>query len=205
VIGRGVEPGLCALSLVIAVVACGDVKDVQVPLIPSRRTERAVPELPTFEFVGPAQAVASVEVGGGDSGACPFEYSSLLPRSLERSALLTGVGDRLVDGPDALVECRVHSPYGSPGVFDVDAHVALDGMPRFVVTGVMSEPGPNVVGLVLVTPDQDRIAADCSSDPVSLLPGAAWFRLSSCVVRRGDGEPLECDVAVTAIFENCSP
>jgi hypothetical protein len=115
------------------------------------------------------------------------------------------VGDRLVDGSDALVECRVHSPYESPGVFDVDVHVAHDDMPRFVVTGVMSEPGPNVVGLVLVTADQDRIEADCSSEAVALVPGAVWFRLSSCVVRRRDGEPLECDVAVTAIFEKCSP
>jgi len=207
VIGRGVQPALGVLFGAAAVLACGDVKDVQVPLIPSSRTQRAVPQLPpsVFAGVGPGQVATSVEVGGGDAGACPFEYSSLLPRSLERSELLTGAGDRLVDGPDALVECRVHSPDESPGVFDVDVHVAHDDLPRLVVKGVMSEAGPNVVGLVLVTADQDRIEADCSGEAVALLSGAAWFRLSSCVVRRPDGERLQCDVAVTAIFEHCSP
>jgi hypothetical protein len=203
-IGRGLEAAVFALVHA-AVLACGDVKDVQVPLIPSSRTQRAVPQVPVYGVIGPAQAVTSVEVGGGDAGSCPFEYSSLLPRSLERSELLTGQGDRLVDGPDALVECRVHSSYESPGVFDVDGHVAHDDMPRFVVKGVMSQAGPNVVGLVLVTADQERIEADCSADVVALLSGAAWFRLSSCVVRRPNGEALECDLVVTAIFEKCSP
>jgi hypothetical protein len=73
------------------------------------------------------------------------------------------------------------------------------------VKGIMTEAGPNVVSLVLVTADQDRIEAECSGEAVVLLSGAAWFRLSSCVVHRPDGEALACDLAVTAIFENCSP
>jgi hypothetical protein len=205
VIRGGLQPARCALILGVAVMACGDVKDVQVPLIPSRRTQRSEPQLPAYALVGAAQAVTSVELGGGDAGACPFEYSSLLPRSFERSELLTGEGERLVDGPDALVDCRVHAPYETPGVFEIEVHVAHDDMPRFVVKGVMSEAAPNVVGLVLVTAEQDRIEADCSAEAVALVSGAAWLRLSSCAVRRPDGEPLECQLAATAILENCSP
>lgn len=205
-IGRGLPSALGALLFSAGAAACGDVKDVQVPLIPSRRTQRAVPELVVYGLARPAQAVTSVELGGGgDAGACPFEYESLLPRSFARSDLLTGEGDRLVDGPDALVECRVHTPYESPGVFDVDVHVAHDDMPRLVVKGAMSEAGPNVVGLVLVTADRDRIEADCSAEGVVLVPGGVWFRLSSCAVRLPDDEPLACELAITAIFENCSP
>jgi hypothetical protein len=206
-LGRGPQPALVAFVLSAVVSACGDVKDVQVPLLPTSRTQRSIPELPVLVVDVRPQAVTSVELrgGGGDAGACPFEYSALLPRSIERSELALGQGERLVDGPDALVNCRVRAPYESPWVFEVDVHVAHDDMPRFVVKGAMSSEGPNVLGLVLVTADRDRIEAECAGEALELVSGAVWFRLSSCEVRRPDGEPLACDLAVTAIFENCSP
>jgi hypothetical protein len=88
-------------------------------------------------------------------------------------------------------------------VFDVDLFVEHESQRRFAVTGALSQAGSSRVALGLLTADGLEIDAECNSEVVTVLPGAAWFKLAGCVGRSPDAAWLGCSIEVIAIFENC--
>jgi hypothetical protein len=191
----------CAVLFSVVASACGDLGDVQVPLVSQRRIE---PALPRFLEAVTARAALIVDVGSdGSAGSCPVEYSSVLPPSIDPEARLDR-GDRLIDGEGTLIDCDVTARAEAPDVFDVDVSVDREELPRFLVIGAMSTTRSSVVSLALETPDGSEVEADCRSEVIAIASGAVWFELSGCAGRSSDAALLDCGIEVTALFENCS-
>jgi hypothetical protein len=181
--------------------ACGDIDDVQIPLVP---TGRATTEVPSLRRVFHPQAVTSVEVVDSAAGSCPIAFSSLLPPGYERAELRAGTGERLIGGDDAAVTCQVERSTESSDVFDVDLLLSHAELPRFGVTGSVGLGRENVVALELGTPGGVSIDADCAAEVIQVQPGAAWLELGSCIAHSGSAASADCRIEVTAIFELCS-
>jgi hypothetical protein len=204
--GQGFVPALCALNLSLSGTGCGDIGDVQVPLVPQRRAAPSPAPLPTFVRAGAPQVVMSVDIGAGATGACAIEYSFLLPPSTARSTLQsqTGEGDRLVHGDRALVQCGVAPRVASAEVFDVNLWVDYESRTFVAVRGTFEGEGDSSqVALQVTLPDRSVLEADCTSEVVQVSPSAAWFRTASCWGRSPHAGLRECSVEASAILENC--
>jgi hypothetical protein len=61
---------------------------------------------------------------------------------------------------------------------------------------------PGVLALRLSLPDTTELSADCPFETREALEGAVWFRSLACRAPASDGGGA-CEVAVSALFENC--
>jgi hypothetical protein len=196
--------------ILLALSACNDLDDVQVPLIPSRRTPE---ELPVFERRDRPQAVTSITIGEPHAASCPIAHSSLLPPSADPGDLQTGTGDRLINDTTTRVECYVEAlaepnTYLGPTafediVFDIALFVVHPSLPHLAVSGPLRKDPDDSAPLTLEvdTSEGHKVDAECRGEVRSLFPGAAWFELAGCTPKQP--ELLGCNIAGAFIIENC--
>jgi hypothetical protein len=177
--------------------ACGDVADVQVPLIPDSPPPRSVPELPRAT----ARAFADIGIGGGVA-ACPLEFHSLLP-SVPPDPSPSGASNRVVDGDGTRIECRVRERVAEPDSFDIALVLEHGDVPRFSLHGSMSEARLDRVALQIAMPDGRHVEAECGAEAFTIDAGAVSFQLPACVARADGDTSTGCSIEVIATFENC--
>jgi hypothetical protein len=192
-----------ALMIVAAASGCGDLDDVQVPLVPEkpppRRASVLFPRAP-----GAPRAFANVSVVPGEGKSCRLDFATLLPPSGARNTNASLGSERIVDGEGAAVQCLVQPRPGAPDVFDVELSLEHDELTRFAVTGALSEGTSSRVAVHVTTPDGSDVEADCTSRVYTLRPGAADFQLAACTgTSSPDPALVGCSISAVAIFENC--
>jgi hypothetical protein len=205
------KPLASSACLCACVLGCGDIGDAQVPL-PIHRGSREPPDgielTPTTPAAGPARAVASVRVSPpagapATEAACTTEFEALLPDASAISTLVNGQGVRAIDGEGAHVVCRVAPRPGSDGVFELIASVRNERLLRFFATGELGPTTSGVVALQLTTFDATDLVARCTVEIREVLDGAAWLHSVGCQTTASAPGAGGCDVAVSALFENC--
>jgi len=213
------EPRAAARSawLWAAALGCGDIGDAQLPLPVYGAGSRELPgelELTPSPFDAvPAEAVASVAVTAAAGGACPIAFEALLPDASAGQTVITGDGERAIDGDGTGIACSVLAAPDSPGAFDVLVGLRHPRLPWFLATGRLGsraaslEPsGASASGelaLRLTTRDATEVSATCSVETDEVLSGSVWFHSIACQTRSITPRAGACDVAFHAIFERC--
>jgi hypothetical protein len=121
----------------------------------------------------------------------------------------TGVGDRVKDSSDYLVECDVR--LASPGTSNYNVSLKFQGgeVANFAANGVLTDgAAAGMQGTLDVgfTTGQFSLAEkQCSVGIEKLLPGAIWLNSLHCDNLRDPSSPsIACDGSGALIFENCS-
>jgi hypothetical protein len=188
----------CVLMFASAVCACGDVRDVQVPLIPNNPPPATVPELARAR----PRALVNLSING-QNPPCPREFHALLPSASPAQSSSSGQGNRVTDGDGVTVHCLIRASTASPDVFDVDLLLEHDALPRFTIMGSMSEGRMDLVTLHMATPDELPIEANCGAEVLAIRPGAVELSIPSCESPTDGGSIPGCRIEVVATFENC--
>jgi hypothetical protein len=188
----------CVLMFASAVCACGDVRDVQVPLIPNNPPPATVPELAQAR----PRALVNLSINGQDP-PCPSEFHALLPSASPAQSPSGGQGNRVTDGDGVTVRCLIRARTDLPDVFDVDLLLEHDALPRFTIMGSMSEGRMALATLHIATPDGLPIDANCGAEVLTIRPGALSLSIPSCQARIDGGSVPGCSIEVVATFENC--
>jgi hypothetical protein len=198
--GKSNAMALLVLCLSASAPACGDPRDIQVPLIPETNP-MVVPELAR----APVQAFASVGIQGaegGDAEPCPLNVVLALGSSCDRIASGGATCGSLREG-DGIVQCSVRPGADAPSVFDVDLLFEHRLLPKFSVMGSMSDMEMLPVTLQVATLEEDTLDAQCLAEATVARPGVVQFRLDSCVGQVNGMEAAGCEVNISAGFENC--
>jgi hypothetical protein len=98
-------------------------------------------------------------------------------------------------------------------MFDVIASLRHPQLPGLRATGRIEPRGPlepsgasasSMVTLRLTTPDATEVTATCPVEVDEVLSGAVWFHSLACQTTASEPGAGACDVAIGAIFEDCS-
>jgi hypothetical protein len=199
------DGGACSRFAIVVsagALACGDPRDVHVPLIPEVDPSRLVP---TFALA-PTRAFAIVNIRGlPDAGAagCPFAYTIALGESCDRIGA-EGTCQALRDEADGVAQCALRPRLDAPGAFDVELLIEHDLLPRLTVVGRLGESTMARVQLHASTPER-AFDAECDAEVISITATTVQVQVDSCS-GRVDGVTLpSCVAAVTVGFENCRP
>lgn len=186
----------------LAVSACGDPRDAQLPLSPGR--SNAPP--PVFERV-PARAFATLDIrgpGDADAAVCPLNLSLALGTSCRLATSRQGTCGALSDGEQTTVQCTIRPLTLGASEYDVDLLFTHSQLSRLSITGRMSDTEAPPVTLQITTPDQTSIEAGCTADVLVIRPGAAQFSLEGCAATLDGVNTPTCSVTLSAGFENCT-
>jgi hypothetical protein len=163
--------------------------------------------------VAAQQAVVWFGLGTSSSGAsCSTLKNYQFPEGA-RSTITggDGVGGRLKDGSDNLVECDVRLASGSTTNYNVSVRFSGGDVGNFVATGVVPAPpsrDTTSTGKLDLAFNTAQFALDqdgCTVDIKTLVPGAIWIRNLHCDNLRDPSSPgIACDGLGGVIFENCS-
>jgi hypothetical protein len=199
--GRGSlrVPVLCVLSWT---GGCGVPRDAQVPLVPDRDPVT----LPTFAQV-PAQAFASIEVQsseGASTKSCPVSLGLALGSSCDRITSAEGTCGAVRNGEDGVVDCAIRPRTDAPSIYDVDVLLGHALLPRLGVIGPMSDANALSVRVQLTAPDGVTLDTECLAEAIVVQPGMVRFGLLNCVGNVDGQAGSQCQVRLSAGFENCT-
>jgi hypothetical protein len=205
------KPLASSVWLCACVLGCGDIGDAEVPLpihAGSQEPPDGIELTPTTPAAGPARVVASVRVSPPagappTDAACTTAFEALLPDASAGSTLVNGQGVRAIDGEGVHVTCRVAPRPGGAGVFELIASVQHERLPGFLATGELGPTTSGIIALQLTTSDATELVASCPVEAKEVLAGAVWFHSVGCQTAANAPDAGGCDVAVSALFENC--
>jgi hypothetical protein len=160
--------------------------------------------------VAPQQAVLWFGLSTAQGATCSSSKNYQLPDGARATISgTTGVGDRLKDGGDNLVECDVGRVGGSTTNYNVSLRFQGGEIGNFVARGVLTDgAAPGAAGTLNVTFNTGQFAlaqSQCTVDVDTLAPGAIWLRGLRCDGLKDLSSPgISCDGQGGLIFENCS-
>jgi len=192
---------LAELALVLAASVgcwgCGDPSTAKLPV--------NLDQLGAVAPEHPAQAVLALRLGDASPERCGLDVEVTLPTSEAATTLSSGVGERLMDGMDASVDCRVESVGVEGGGFDIDLRLQHRSLPRFQLTGTVRAGSPGSVVIDLALPDADPLRAECTTQVEEIRAGAAWLGSLTCSEPFRASERLtSCALSGGVVFENCA-
>jgi hypothetical protein len=182
----------------VGVLGCGDIDDVQVPLIPD---EAPAVMVPMFERA-PARVLASIAVvdaGDAGAGACPVSFRA----SFEVARQPGGPEDvREEAGGSATVACTVRAT-AAGAARQVEAMVTHTLVRSVKVTGVWTEGAASPASLSMTLTDGTEIGAACRATGTAFRGAGVQFRLEGCRASADGVDVPTCALDVSANFENC--
>jgi hypothetical protein len=114
-----------------------------------------------------------------------------------------GVGDRIKDGGDNLVECDVRPASGGAS-FNVSLRFSGGEVGNFVASGVLTDTDGGNMNVIFNTGQFSLAQDDCTAQVETVVAGAVWISRLSCGDLRDPSSPgIICDGQGGAIFENC--
>lgn len=157
----------------------------------------------------PQQAVLWFGLGTAPGATCSSIKNFQFPDSARATVSgATGVGDRVKDGADSLVECDVRPAGGSTTTYNVSLRFQGGDVGNFVASGVLTKGAAGAVGTVEVrfnTAQFNLAQSQCTAEIDTLSPGAIWLRNLHCDGLKDQSSPgITCDGQGGLIFENCS-
>ena len=115
-----------------------------------------------------------------------------------------GVGDRIKDGGDNLVECDVRPQSGSTSNFNVSVRFSGGEVGNFVASGVLTKENGGNLQVSFNTGQFSLEQDNCTAQVETLVAGAIWVSRVSCPDLRDPSSPgIICDGQGGVIFENC--
>lgn len=175
--------------------ACGDVDNVQVPLIPEPRRSSS---LPYFESL-PTAAVQLDAAGGESCAALRFD----VPQAPESPESMLAE-ERVVNGAGNAVRCNVRKRSEPPRTFDVHLSLTHAAVRHFGISGPMREGLDTVVALEVTTADATRFVGDCAARDVRANVDSVSFMLQDCVGMFSNPAIADCKVSGRGVFEHCT-
>jgi hypothetical protein len=159
-----------------------------------------VPGLPS----SPSQAALSLRFGA-QSGRCASPFDFMLPDWRAREIVESGRGPRAIDGRDGDIRCRV-APLSR-----ADRTFALELIYGGVPTGDLSVSGEISAGsatgrvtLRVSLPPSEAVEAECRAVVQEVGSDAIELLATDCTSVTYAGAPVDCDIELAALFENCS-
>jgi hypothetical protein len=150
-----------------------------------------------------AQAVLDLRLEDEPPGSCPEAARAALPgaSAVETVSSNAGLGERLIDGPEASVGCRVE-PLEER--FYVDLRIDHDALlPRFRARGSAGLERAEL-DVEVTLPAAPALSAQCEGELEVIVEGAVWIRALTCTAPSRDAQPLAaCALRGGVIFENC--
>ena len=162
------------------------------------------------DAVAPQQAVLWFGLGPAQGMSCSSAKNYQYPDGARATVSGSeGVGDRVKDGGDNLVQCDVGLASGSSNNYNVSLKFQNEEIGNFAASGVITDGAP--VGMqgtldVDFTTGQFSLAQNqCSVSVKKLFPGAIWLQSLHCDNLKDQSSPsIACDGTGALIFENCS-
>jgi hypothetical protein len=160
--------------------------------------------------VAPQQAVLWFGLGPAQGMTCSSAKTYQYPDGARATVSGgDGVGERVKDGSDYLVQCDVRLASGSTSNYNVSLKFQGGEIGNFVASGVLTDGAPaGMQGTLDVnfTTGQFGLAQDkCSVGVKTLVPGAIWLQSVHCDNLKDASSPsIACDGTGALIFENCS-
>ena len=162
------------------------------------------------DAVAPQQSVLWFGLGPAQGMSCSSAKTYQFPEGARATVSGgTGVGERVKDGSDYLVECDVRPASGSTSNYNVSLKFQGGEVGNFVASGVLTDPNaggtPGTLKVDFAT-GQFTLAQDqCSVGVKTLVPGAIWLQSLHCDNLKDPSSPsIACDGTGALIFENCS-
>ncbi len=157
------------------------------------------------EPLPPAQAALWVALSAGQGATCPSARSFQLPDGARETIVgPSGQGDRIVDGGEHVVQCRVIPSPDIDGTFDLDLRLASGEIGNFHASGTGSDAG-GTLQVDFSTTQLSLSQEGCTISVDTVLLGAVWIRSLSCPSLHDSSSPgVSCVGNGGLIFENCS-
>ena len=158
----------------------------------------------------PQQAVVWFGLGTAPGATCSSIKNYQFPDSARATVSGgSGMGDRVKDSGDTLVDCSVRPAGGSSSDYNVSLRFQGGEVGNFVAEGVLTDPkAGGAAGTVKVsfnTAQFNLAQAQCTVEIDTLAPGAIWLRGLHCDSLKDQSSPgIICDGQGGVIFENCS-
>lgn len=187
----------CVVCVAALSFGCGDPRDVSVPL-PIQAGAGARAE------ARPARAVVQLELRPRALGASCRGLTVSLPGATAAEALRTGAGERVSDGEDVRLACRVQADAEGSQSFGVEVSLEHRELPRMYFTGEVVESVAVALRLDLALVEGDVWQASCSGVARVIRPGAAWLELGECRDVSRNGRPEACGVRMGVLLEDCA-
>lgn len=158
----------------------------------------------------PPQTVLWFGLGAAPGTTCSSAKNFQLPADARATVSgSTGVGARLKDGGDTIVECDVRPAAGSTTNYNVSLRFQGGEIGNFVARGAITKGvAAEAAGTLQVSFNTAQFAlaqSQCTVAIDTLEPGAVWLRSLRCNNLRDQSSPdIVCDGQGGVIFENCS-
>jgi len=152
-----------------------------------------------------ARAVVALRLAASSPMAeCGWDVEVLLPDSGATEALTSGVGERLIDGANAGVACRVEPADVEVDAFDIDLRVQQGSSLRLQWNGTVRSGALGSVAVDVVLPEAS-LRAECTAQVDEMRAGAVWMGSLTCPEPLLGSAPLtSCALTGGVIFENCT-
>jgi hypothetical protein len=160
--------------------------------------------------VAPQQAVLWFGLGPAQGMSCSSAKTYQYPDGARATVSgSSGVGDRVKDGGENLVECDVRNVAGSTTDYNVSLTFQSGEIGNFVARGVLTDPAaggmPGTLNVNFTTGQFSLAQTQCSATAKTLVPGALWLTSLHCDALKDPSSPsIACDGTGALIFENCS-
>jgi hypothetical protein len=116
-----------------------------------------------------------------------------------------GVGERVKDGGDNIIECDVRPATGSTTNYNVSVRFSVGEIGNFVASGVVAEAAGGTLDVDMVTGSFSLSQNGCTATVETAVAGAVWINRLSCPDLRDPSSPgIICDGQGGMIFENCN-
>jgi hypothetical protein len=172
--------------------ACGDPRDIEVPLPLSGGPAPSAP----------STAVVVMQGSGPDEMCDTFQVS--LPDIDAARALRIGGGEQLSARDGAQIDCRVQvADQQALDVFDIALRLENEALPYFDLRGRVATGEVAMLTLTTSLTRDGEMQAICSGVPRGIMPGAVWFPLFNCADTRYDETPIDCRIEGGVLFERC--
>jgi hypothetical protein len=160
--------------------------------------------------VAPQQAVLWFGLSTAPGATCSSIKNFQFPDGARATVTgNSGVGDRVKDGGEDLVECDVRLAGGSTTNYNVALRFQGGEIGNFVAEGALTDPkaggAPGTLRVSFNTAQFNLVQAQCTVEIDTLAPGAIWLRSLHCDGLKDQSSPgIICDGQGGVIFENCS-
>jgi hypothetical protein len=158
----------------------------------------------------PPQAALWFGLGTAPGATCSSIKTYQLPAGARATTSgSSGVGDRVKDGGENLVECDVRPAAGSTTNYTVSVRFSGGEIGNFVANGTLTDGAAagaaGTVNVAFNTGQFSLTQSQCTVEVDTLAPGAIWLRNLRCDNLKDLSSPgIICDGQGGLIFENCS-